>query len=280
MHTPARWPTPRRRNVARPRVFCFLGRLFMLRTLLLISATGLFLLLGSASATFAAEAPVLRLNVSPQGYPPYTIVEGQETSGIIWDVAQRITERLGYRLEAYKIPRKRVDDMLLEDYVDATARAKEWTDRPERFVFTDPIVRVREVFFTLGEDKFVYDGPDDIGGKTILTHLGYKYPYLLKMFESKRAHRFDVPQDKDIFSYLLHGDDNFDLAIADKLVGQWIIRKNGWRGKFSASDKALTDFGLRLMLRPEMNGFAKKFNAELATMKSSGELDRIMDAYR
>ena len=252
----------------------------MLRTLLFTSVTGLILLLGSVSVSSASEAPVLRLNVSPQGYPPYTIVEPQHTSGIIWEVAERISERLGYRLDAYKIPRKRVDDMLLEDYIDATARAKEWTDRPERFVFTDSIVRVREVFFSLGEDKFIYEGPEDIDGKTILTHLGYKYPYLLKMFESKRAHRFDVPQDKDIFSYLLHGDDKFDLGIADKLVGQWIIRKNGWRGKFSASDSSLTDFGLRLMLRPEMSDFVKKFDAELAAMKSSGELDQIMDGYR
>ncbi|WP_148862494.1 substrate-binding periplasmic protein [Marinobacter fonticola] len=251
----------------------------MLR-ILLCSVAGLLLLLGLASSLLASEAPVFRLNVSPEGYPPYTIVDGEETSGIIWDVAKRITERLGYRLEAYKIPRKRVDDMLLDDFIDATARAREWTDRPERFVFTDPIVRVREVFFALGEEKFVYDRPEDIAGRTVVTHLGYKYPYLREMFESKRAHRFDVPKDKDLFSYLLHGDDNFDLAISDMLVGQWLIRQNGWRGQFSVSDNALTDLGLRLMLRPDMDAFADKFNAELTAMKSNGDLDRIMDAYR
>lgn len=280
MHYPARRTTPRRKNVARPRVFCFLGRLFMLRTLLVKSAIGLLLLSGVASPVLAAEAPVLRLNVSPQGYPPYTIVDGDESSGIVWDVAVRITERLGYRLEAHNVPRKRVDDMLLGDYIDATARAREWTDRPERFVFTDPVVRVREVFFTPGDKKFVYDGPEAIDGMTVLTHLGYKYPYLREMFDSKRANRFDVPQDKDIFNYLLHGEDNFDVAIADMLVGQWIIRKSGWRGQFSVSNEALTDFGLRLMLRPEMGEFAQKFNDELAKMKSSGELDNIMDNYR
>lgn len=236
------------------------------------------LIAGSSGLARASES--LRLNVSPNGYPPYTIVADQKISGIVWDVVTRIGERLGYRIEARKIPRKRVDGMLLDGFIDATARAEEWTDAPERFVFTDPIVSVREVFFSVGQEPFDYQSPEDLAGKTVLTHLGYKYPNLHDMFNSRKALRFDVPKDRDIFSYLLHGENRFDLAISDVLVGRWLIRKNGWKGRFSTSPQALSDYGLKLMLRPDMADFAQQFNRELAAMKANGELDRILQTYR
>ncbi|WP_242674459.1 substrate-binding periplasmic protein [Marinobacter halodurans] len=250
----------------------------MLRKLPLLLAASAVLL--CAARSHAEPGQTLRLNVSPNGYPPYTVVGDHSVSGIVWDVATLIGQRLGFDVEARKIPRKRVDSMLLEGYIDATARAPEWTEHPQNFVFTLPIVRVQEVFFTVGDKPFVYNDPSDLKGKVILTHLGYKYPYLHDLFESNRARRFDVPRDRDMFSYLLQGDGRFDMAISDRLVGRWMIRQNGWRGQFSTSDGALSDFGLSLMLRPDMADFAKRFDRELDAIKASGELDAIVASYQ
>lgn len=228
----------------------------------------------------AEKLQTLRLNVSPNGYPPYTIVGDHAVSGIVWDVTTAIGQRLGFQVEAYKIPRKRVDGMLLDGYFDATARAPEWTEHPEQFVFTQPIVRVQEVFFTVGDKRFVYDRPEDLDGKVVVTHLGYKYPYLKDLFESGKAQRFDVPRDRDMFSYLLQGDGRFDVAISDRWVGHWLIRKNGWRGQFSASDGTLSDFGLSLMVRPDMADFAARFDKALSAMRANGELDAILANYQ
>lgn len=246
---------------------------------------GLFIALAACPIAVASDvatpaARVLKLNVSPNGYPPYTIVDKDNRfSGIIWDVTTAICDRLGYRLEAFKVPRKRVDGMLTNGMIDATPRAEEWTEEPGNYVFTDPVVQVSEVFFSRTSRPFEYRNPADLDSMTVLTHLGYKYPKIRDMFTSGKTKRFDVPQDRDIFSYLMHGDD-FDVAVADRLVGQWMIRENGWQGAFYISDQALTDVSLRLMLRPDMAEFADRYNNELSKMKDNGELESILAAYR
>lgn len=223
---------------------------------------------------------VFRLNVSPNGYPPYIIIgDNDQYSGIVWEVVKTVSERLNYEVQPAKIPRKRVDSMLLEGYIDGTPRAIEWTIDPGKYAFTDSVVRIKEVFFIRKGEEFHYQQPSDIDSMTVVTHLGYRYPELTQAFKSGKAERFDVSQDKDMFSFLLNAD-HFDTAIADLSVGQWIIRENGWQNKFSHTENAISDFGFRLMLRKDWANFAKDFNVELARIRKSGELDQILDRYR
>lgn len=233
-----------------------------------------------AASVDATDKRVFQLNVSPNGYPPYLIIsDDNHYSGIVWDVVSRIAGELNYRVEAKKIPRKRVDQMLLDGYIDGTPRAIQWTDDPERFVFTQPIVRIREVFFYPAQSDFRYQRPEDLHTQTIITHLGYHYPELAEVFESGKVRRFDVANDRDMFSFLILGD-SFDAAIADLSVGQWIIRQNGWRGQLKTTTTSISDYGYRLMLRRDWQNFAEAFDQKLAQLKASGELERILDHYR
>lgn len=236
---------------------------------------------GLSAESYEPEDPgIFRLNVSPNGYPPYVIIsDDDQYSGIVWDVVKTISTRLNYQVLPRKIPRKRVDTMLLEGNIDGTARAIEWTVDPDKYIFTDPLVRIKEVFFTRKGKEFQYHQPGDIESLTVVTHLGYRYPALEQMFESGRARRFDVSQDKDMFGFLLEAD-HFNTAIADLLVGQWMVRENGWQNEFSYSENGISDFGFRLMLRKDWTGFAENFNAELGQLRESGELEQILDRYR
>jgi polar amino acid transport system substrate-binding protein len=226
------------------------------------------------------ENPILHFNVSTSGYPPYIIHHDDDRyHGIAYEVVSRISERLGYRVEPHKIPRKRVDAMLQDGYIDATPRAREWTEKPGNFLFTDAIVSIREVFFTPVESGFRFEGLDTLQDVTLVTPLGYHYPELEPLFENGTIERYEVSEDRDIFTYLLHGR-GLDAAVADLGVGQWIIRQNDWQGQFRHSEKALSDYGYRLMLRPDWAAFAEAFNEELADMKASGELEQILNQYR
>lgn len=233
----------------------------------------------SPSAFASKEKQVFRFNVSPNGYPPYLIVHQNQPSGIMWDVVSVVAQRLGYRVIAEQIPRKRVDQMLLDGYIDATPRAREWADDPEKFLFTDAIVDIEEVFFVPAQSSFYYESPDDLISKTIVTHLGYRYPLLEPYFEEGRIRRFDVSRDKDMFTLVLHGD-RFDAAVADRLVGKWILRNEGLRQHFDISNESISNYGFRLMLRKDWQSFASQFNEELAKMKANGELDAILANYR
>ncbi|MBS8241390.1 amino acid ABC transporter substrate-binding protein [Marinobacter lipolyticus] len=222
---------------------------------------------------------ILHFNVSPNGYPPYLIVKDQQPAGIVWDVVSLIAERIGYQVVPKKVPRKRVDSMLLEGFIDGTPRAIEWTSNPDQFLFTDPIVAIEEVLFIPSTSKLVYQKPEDLFSRTLVTHLGYSYPLLEPYFESEKIKRFDVSRDRDMFTFVLHGQ-RFDAAVADRLVGQWILLNEGWQNEFRISEESISNFPFRLMLRKDWGDFAEQFNTELATIRESGELDAILSRYR
>lgn len=253
-------------------------RIHIILAALLFALTA-FSFSASASQEMPQKKQVFRFNVSPNGYPPYLIVDENQPSGIMWDVVSVVAQRLGYSVIAEQVPRKRVDQMLLEGYIDGTPRAREWADDPEQFLFTDPVVDIEEVFFVPAESGFSYTNPDDLISKTIVTHLGYRYPMLEPYFEDGRIRRFDVSRDKDMFTFVLHGD-RFDAAVADRLVGKWILRNEGLRQHFRITSKGISNYGFRLMLRRDWQSFANRFNDELAKMKKNGELDAILANYR
>ena len=227
----------------------------------------------------ASEQKTFRFNVSPSGYPPYLILENNQPSGIMWDVVARISERLGYELVAKRVPRKRVDQMLLDGFIDGTPRAIEWTAAPDRFLFTDSVVAIEEVFFIPKTSELDYRSPRDLFSKTVVTHLGYNYPLLQSYFEAGNIRRFDVSRDRDMFTFVLHGD-RFDAAVADRLLGQWILRKEGLQDQFRTSQISISQFGFRIMLRKDWQGFGEAFNRELEKMRENGELDAILANYR
>lgn len=253
-----------------------------------IAIASLTLVLSSLSATgaFATENAasqdserVFRFNVSPNGYPPYLINEEGKQSGIMWDVVTVIADRLDYEVVPEKIPRKRVDQMLSEGYIDATTRAKEWTDNPDEFAFTDPVVNIEEVLFVPKGSDLQFENLEDLFSRTLVTHLGYHYPALEPHFESGKITRFDVSRDKDMFSYVLHGND-MDAAVADRLVGKWILLNEDMQNQFRTTSTTLSEYGFRLMFRKDWAGFAESFNRELEAMQENGELDEILSNYR
>ena len=82
-----------------------------------------------------------------------------------------------------------------------------------------------------------------------------------------------------MFTFVLHGE-RFDAAVADRLVGKWILRNEGLQKQFTITDEGISNYGFRLMLRKDWQAFANDFNAELAKMKANGELDAILANYR
>lgn len=242
--------------------------------LLTIWATAL-----SVETIAAPDQKTFHFNVSPNGYPPYLIVDNNDPSGIMWDVIVLIGQRLGYQVVPEKVPRKRVDQMLLNSFIDGTPRAIEWTGQPDQFLFTDPVVSIEEVFFIPKDSDLTYGKVEDLFSKTLVTHLGYNYPELSEHFESGTIQRFDVSRHQDMFTFVLHGD-RLDAAVADRLVGQWILRNKGLQDHFRSSAQGISQVGLRIMLRKEWQDFADAFNHELKAMRENGELDAILGNYR
>lgn len=223
----------------------------------------------------------LKFNVSSGGYPPYTIVypDGR-VSGIFWDTLTVISQRLGMELEAVQIPPKRSDDLLQEGYSDVTMRAIEWASNPDDFVFSEPVMMTRDAIFIHRDSPITIRKVGDIRG-TLLTRLGFKYPWLEEHPDSDAFEVVTVQSQEPMFRRLYHGGDRFAGAVSNVYAGYWVLRNNPhWNDVIDEAPIRLEEVGFRLMFPPRHADLVPAINQELERLKATGELERIINDYR
>lgn len=238
----------------------------------------LYVLLMWMGCALAADKTI-RLATPPGGFPPFIIVApGQPTSGIVVDVLQEIAALQGYQVRHTDAPKKRVEQMILDGQLDASPRALEWGGDPRVFVFTDSVIRIRDLVFSRRQAPLRYRSPDDLLGKSLGTHLGYVYPQLTPYFDSKKILRADAGTEKSMLLMLQAG--RTDALVMNELVALWLIKTENLQDQFSAADTELDGHEYRLMFGPQWSEFVAHFNRELARMKRDGRLARVIGKYR
>lgn len=226
-----------------------------------------------------AADKTIRLATPPGGFPPFIIdAPGQPTSGIVVDVLREIAGLHGYRIQPTDAPKKRVEQMILEGQLDASPRATEWGGDPKVFLFTDPVIRIRDLVFSRRQAPLRYRSPDDLLGKSVGTHLGYSYPLLTPYFDSKKILRADAGTEKSMLLMLQAG--RTDALVMNEWVAAWLIKTENLQDQFTASEAELDGYEYRLMFGPQWSDFVTQFNRELARMKRDGRLSRVIGKYR
>lgn len=237
-----------------------------------------FVLIMWMGSALAADKTI-RLATPAGGFPPFIIVApGHPMSGIIVDVLREVATLQGYQILPTDAPKKRVEQMILEGQLDAAPRAKEWSDDPKRFLFTDSVIRIRDLVFSRRQTPLHYRSPDDLLGKSLGTHLGYIYPLLTPYFDSKKILRADAGTEKSMLLMLQAG--RTDALVMNELVALWLIKTENLQDQFTASETELDGYEYRLMFGPQWSEFVAHFNRELGRMKKDGRLSRVIDKYR
>jgi len=250
----------------------------IIRTSLLVTLTAL-LLAGNLHAG-QERRDTLVFNVSTGGYPPYTIInEDGSVSGLMWDLLALFAEDQALDLVAHQTPPRRVDAFLIEGRLDVVMRAIEWTPEPERFLFTDPIVRTRDVLVSHRERPLDYTGEETLHGRRILAQLGFMYPIFDPLVENGLSERFDVQFEPELFRRLLDGR-HFHAAIADEQVARWVIHRHNWQEHLHISKQAISEADYRFMFGPGHGALVDAFNLWLQEARRSGELDQILSDYQ
>lgn len=203
--------------------------------------------------------------------------DGRPPSGIIFDVLSTVLDRQGIRLETFAVPKKRELEFFSYGELDAHATAKEWVPNPDAFVFTDPILHIRNVIFSKSDSGFQYTKPEDLFGKRLVAHTGFVYPPLTDAFASGRIERMDSPSELSMLKMVHAG--RGDAAIMNDAVGMWLISENGLRGDYTMSDVAVTDLGYRIMFAKKWEWLIEPFNRHLKAMRDSGELTDVFARY-
>lgn len=226
-----------------------------------------------------AEPSVLLFNIATGGYPPYTIVKSDgRVSGIMWDVMSALAKAHNLRLEAREIPTKRVEDFLLMGQLDVTMRSREWSQNPEKFLFSAGVVKVQDMVFTRADSPLVVEEVEDLKGTILLTQLGYRYPTLEPDFESGAITRLNVTDQRSMFQRLGSAE-RFDGLVSELRTGRWLIKTNGWEGQFEVESLVVDETDYRFMFAPHWADYIDGFNQTLKAMRASGELDAILAKY-
>lgn len=222
---------------------------------------------------------VLRFNIATGGYPPYTIVDKDgQVSGIMWDILSALANVHHLTLEAREIPTKRVEEFLLSGHLDVSMRAREWSEHPEKFLFSDTIITVQDVVFTRAESPLEVDDISDLKGKTLLTRLGFHYPSLEPCFESGAITRLNVTSQHSMFQRL-HSAERFDGLVSDLRTGRWLIKSHGWSRQFVVQPLVVDETNYRFMFAPHWADYISDFDKTLQALRDSGELDAILAKY-
>ena len=248
-----------------------------MRVFQLLAVSG-YLMVGAQTAQ-ALEGQEIHFNVSTDGYPPYAIVEEDNMSGLMWEVLGTYVREHGGELIPHELPSRRVESFLMEGEIDVSMRAIEWTDDPERFRFTDPVVTTRDMIVSPANQPVAYEGPQSIVGKRVLAQLGFSYPVFDELVAQNQVARVDVRSEQEVLRRLRDGS-HFDAAIMDYHVARWFIARNGWEGDFHISEEPVSSAEYRLMFRQEREQVVEQFNEWLEAFRASGDLRAIEEEYR
>ena len=223
-----------------------------------------------------ASAKTIIFNMSENGYPPF-MINNKPPSGIIYDVLQIILAKHGYDIKTAKIPKNRELGFLRSGKLDAQAIAKEWVEEPNKYEFSDPILKVRNVIISSVDNPVIFTKIEDLIGKKSVTHLGYKYPPLTRYFKNGLIERNDTVNETAMLAMIQ--SQRADFTIVNDYVGAWIIQKQNWSGQFVISKKDVTNYDYRIMFSKKWKLLVSEFNKELAILKENGTFEKIVQKY-
>jgi polar amino acid transport system substrate-binding protein len=239
-----------------------------------------FIMTVLVSVPALGEDITLVYNVTDTGYPPFMIhPDSPEDNprGIMYDILESAGKNLGFKVKVVTIPKKREIYFFNSNLLDVHATAREWVSNPSRFVFSEPVIKVKNVLFSLKANPFSYKSIDDLNGKTAVAHIGFVYPPLTAKFESGTITRVDAGSEVAMLRMIQLG--RGDFAIINNLVGAWHIKERGLEDQFHATEKAVTDYEYRFMFSKKWAKLVPKFNQELKKMKTDGRLSKIIKKY-
>lgn len=236
----------------------------------------LLFLLTLSNTSSASET--LSFNVTPKSYPPFFVRDENGDSGIFLDIVTQVTKQNGDRLNMVRIPRKRGNQWVKNGQLNAVIRAIEWVPRAAQFSFSEPIIQFKSVLVSRADRALEFSQVNDLRGKKLLTHLGFKYPKLQPFFEMKSIQRVDVDSQLKMLQMLQKG--RADGAVINEKVALWLIKKHHLQGQFHLSANNFGTFNIRVMFDKSNQAYVERFNQSLSIIKGRGVIDQVLNKYR
>jgi len=238
------------------------------------------------------------LVVGDNSFPPFTIEENGEVTGIDLEVFGLVMERLGIEYEVDLLPWNRAlklieigeaDALLSAAYSDDRASFIDYTPEqrahgvdgatPRAYLHaTDGVLFVR----TLLKDVFHFESVDQVArdGYRVGVNQGYRYSVEIDNADwNKTSH----VAEEDSFTALLNGE--IDVLLAYKDIGLTIREELGLQDEISVVEGP-PPFRNYLFLvfsknsdYPDVDGLQRRIDEEFIKIHESGEYEEIYNSY-
>lgn len=243
--------------------------------------TLLFLLSLTAPYVVMAEGRTVTLSVFARGWAPFEIVNGEAPSGIAVDIFnQIIPDSINKNVDYYSKPRQ----LLANDNAPIYSRleAMEWVPDPERFLWSDPILREDSIIISPARAPLRYTGPKSLEGTTLGCIGNYTYHTIEPLFEQGKAVRYDV--NKDILLLRMVKSGRVDGAAINKRTALWLLKTTPTlsREDFHFSEQPISTVWLRFAFNhiKEWDACLSFVNQRIQAIREDGTLEAILSKYQ
>ncbi len=224
-----------------------------------------------------AQTDSLLVAIPQSGYPPYIIVNEHGVSGILVEVLRLSTAK---KLEFHFAPEKRSKLLVDEHKVDARMESPSWVGNPNDYLWSEPVVPINDVFVFSKKIPNRFESDQDLKGAQLVTHLGYSYPSLRTLFDQAVVQRIDASTEQAMLAALLRNPlGQTKAAVMDKLVAQWLIKRNKkFQGQLMFSRRITATAALHIQFAntKQLKKLVPTLNAKIRALKADGVVAKII----
>ncbi|MDE1462084.1 substrate-binding periplasmic protein [Spartinivicinus poritis] len=223
---------------------------------------------------------MLKYGITPDSYPPYLFNKQDQLDnyeGIITDTLKIIASQLGYEVKTVLLPQNRLKRQLYSGKIDVLPFAIEWIDQRDKVEYSDTIMRVKDVVWSLKSAPVKYSKPEDLFGKNVVTHIGYHYPTLQPYFDSQQIIKKETNTNLNVLKLITKK--RTSTGIVAQLTGQWLALQNNWTADLYFSEQEVNGFDYRFLFGKKWKSLIPKFNKQLNKIKTNGTLTTIINKY-
>lgn len=210
--------------------------------------------------------------------PPFAVAraDGRIDAGIKFSLAQRVFREAGLRLKVVQLPWARCLSEAALGRVDGVLPTTRNAERERRFVFSEPVLRQRTVFFYararypagLSWQRFA-----DLRGVRLGMLLGGSVDAQMERTLAEGGVLNRVADGETLMRLLAR--DRLDLVALDRDAGRYELERLGLARKLAASDKAIAepDAAIALSRRSGAAQLMPRIDAAIARLHAQGRLN-------
>ncbi|GAA5179730.1 hypothetical protein GCM10025771_22530 [Niveibacterium umoris] len=241
----------------------------------------LALVIGASPLRASVAAPPLRMaHIESLRYPLLEVdAQGKVSGGILKELGDRIAVQLGTQAQHISWSRRRAEPAVLSGDADiACYLSPQWSDQARDGLWTVAVLPQIERVVTATGKRLPETAPQDFKDLRIAIMLGYHYPSIQGLFDSREARAVEDTRVENLFRLVM--TDRADALITSEAEIEGQFRQfPDQRARFKVGTQPFTVVDTQCLVSPKSHWSLDQFNTALRTLAARGEIERLAHRY-